>query len=159
GDAVRLGKYGVWVEVDELRAKSPTDRARFLKETCGLTPAAVKAIEEAFRSAPAGKDGHQARLDALAAQASGKKADILKHRAGAGRLVLQPGEERRRTGSHYTPRALTEKVVARTLEPLLVCLGEERTPEQILQLKVCDPAMGSGAFLVATCRALASEIV
>jgi 3-oxoacyl-[acyl-carrier-protein] synthase-3 len=66
--------------------------------------------------------------------------------------VLQPGEERRRSGSHYTPRSLTEKVVRRTLEPLLACLGETRTPKQILELKICDPAMGSGAFLVAACR-------
>lgn len=76
-----------------------------------------------------------------------------------GRLVLQPGEERRRTASHYTPRSLTEKIVKRTLEPLLACLGADRTPDQILQLKICDPAMGSGAFLVATCRELANEIV
>ena len=33
------------------------------------------------------------------------------------------------------------------------------TPEQILDLKVCDPAMGSGAFLVAVCRLLADLLV
>jgi type I restriction-modification system DNA methylase subunit len=27
-------------------------------------------------------------------------------------------------------------------------LGDDATPEQVLELKVCDPAMGSGAFLV-----------
>jgi hypothetical protein len=32
-------------------------------------------------------------------------------------------------------------------------------PEQILDLKVCDPAMGSGAFLVEACRALAGRLV
>jgi len=73
--------------------------------------------------------------------------------------VLQPGEERRRTGSHYTPRWLSERVVRRTLEPILACLGEDRTAEQILELKICDPAMGSGAFLVAVCRLLAEEVV
>ena len=163
----------MWVEVDALRAMSPTDRTRFLKETCGLNPGPVQAVDKAFKEAAQnkqadGKDARVACLDALLAQATGKKADSLKHRASAGRLVLQPGEERRRTGSHYTPRHLTEKVVARTLEPLLACLGPTsgptsgdggRTPEQILQFKICDPAMGSGAFLVAACRALASEIV
>jgi type II restriction/modification system DNA methylase subunit YeeA len=34
-----------------------------------------------------------------------------------------------------------------------------RTPEQILDLKVCDPAMGSGAFLVEACRAIAAKLV
>ena len=65
-----------------------------------------------------------------------------------GALYLQPGEERRRTGSHYTPRELTEPIVRTTLRPVLEGLGERPRPEQILDLKVCDPAMGSGAFLV-----------
>ncbi len=41
-----------------------------------------------------------------------------------------------------------------TLKPILDALGEHPTPEQILGLKVCDPAMGSGAFLVEACRHL-----
>jgi hypothetical protein len=154
--AVRLGKHGVWLETQALRAMTPTDRARFLKETCGLNPGPIQAIEKAVKEA--GKD-ESALAEALAAHAVGKRGDALRHRASSGRLVLQPGEERRRTGSHYTPRSLTEKVVRRTLEPLLACLGEARVPEQILQLKICDPAMGSGAFLVAACRELAGEIV
>ena len=74
-------------------------------------------------------------------------------------LYLQPGEERRRTGSHYTPRELTEPIVRTTLRPVLGALGERPTPEQILDLKVCDPAMGSGAFLVEACRQLAESLV
>ena len=46
-----------------------------------------------------------------------------------------------------------------TLRPVLEALGERPTPEQILELKVCDPAMGSGAFLVETCRQLAERLV
>jgi hypothetical protein len=153
--AVRIGKYGVWVESDAVRAMSATDRARFLKETCGLNPGPAQSLEKALKEA---KD-EAAVNEALSTHAMGRKSDVLRHRAAMGRLVLQPGEERRRTASHYTPRSLAEKVVKRTLEPLLACLGPERTPEQILQLKICDPAMGSGAFLVATCRELASEIV
>ncbi len=76
-----------------------------------------------------------------------------------GSLYLQPGEERRRSGSHYTPRALTEPIVRTTLRPVLEALGERPTAEQILNLKVCDPAMGSGAFLVEACRQLAEELV
>lgn len=152
--AVRLGKYGVWVEAAELRAKSPAERARFLKETCGLNPGPVQALDKAAKAA----DSDAALADALAEHAA-RGDDPSKNRGEGGRLVLQPGEERRRTGSHYTPRSLTEKVVRRTLEPLLACLGEKRTAEQLLELKLCDPAMGSGAFLVATCRELASEIV
>ena len=78
-------------------------------------------------------------------------------------MVLQPSEERRRSGSHYTPRALTEPIVRTTLEPILARLrgadGRPPRPEQILDLKVCDPAMGSGAFLVEACRQLGDALV
>ena len=77
--------------------------------------------------------------------------------------MLQPSEERRRSGSHYTPRALTEPIVRTTLEPILARLrgadGRPPRPEQILDLKVCDPAMGSGAFLVEACRQLGDALV
>jgi len=74
-------------------------------------------------------------------------------------MVLQPSDERRRSGSHYTPRTLTEPIVVTTFRPILERLGPNPTPEQILDLKVCDPAMGSGAFLVAVCRLLADLLV
>ena len=81
----------------------------------------------------------------------------------SGAMVLQPSEERRRSGSHYTPRALTEPIVRAALEPILTRLrGDDgRLPRsaQILDLKVCDPAMGSGAFLVEACRQLGDALV
>jgi hypothetical protein len=83
--------------------------------------------------------------------------------APKGAMVLQPSEERRRSGSHYTPRALTEPIVRTTFEPILARLrgleGRPPRPEQILDLKVCDPAMGSGAFLVEACRQLGDALV
>jgi len=77
----------------------------------------------------------------------------------AGAMVLQPSEERRRSGSHYTPRSLTEPIVRKALEPVLAALGTRPRPDQILNLKVCDPAMGSGAFLVEATRQLAEELI
>src|SRR5262249_53346213 len=82
-----------------------------------------------------------------------------KHETPAGTPILQPTDERRRTGSHYTPRSLTEPIVRHALEPAFQRLGTGATPEQILDLKVCDPAMGSGALLVEACRALAARLV
>ncbi len=73
--------------------------------------------------------------------------------------ALRSTEQRRRSGSHYTPRSLTEPIVRTTLRPLLEDLGEAPTPAQILDLKVCDPAMGSGAFLLEACRQLADALV
>jgi type II restriction/modification system DNA methylase subunit YeeA len=76
----------------------------------------------------------------------------------AGSLYLQPGEERRKSGSHYTPRSLTGPIVRTTLRPVLEALGERPTPAQILDLKLCDPAMGSGAFLVEAARQLGEHL-
>ncbi|HTM24150.1 MAG TPA: N-6 DNA methylase [Vicinamibacterales bacterium] len=69
----------------------------------------------------------------------------------SGRIALTPSGKRKSTGTFYTPRSITEFLVRRTLAPLV--LG--RTPAAILSLRVLDPAMGSGAFLVAACRYLA----
>jgi hypothetical protein len=76
-----------------------------------------------------------------------------------GAMLLQPSDERRRSGSHYTPRSLTQPIVETTLRPILQRLGDKPMPKQILDLKLCDPAMGSGAFLVEACRQLGDQLV
>ncbi len=73
--------------------------------------------------------------------------------------VLQPTDERRRSGSHYTPRSLTEPIVSEALRPILERLGQDARPEDILDLKVLDPATGSGAFLVEACRQLSARLI
>lgn len=75
--------------------------------------------------------------------------DIAAPPAGAPSLVR--GGRRKATGTFYTPRSLTEYLVRRALSPLT----REARPDDILALRVLDPAMGSGAFLVAACRYLA----
>jgi Eco57I restriction-modification methylase len=59
--------------------------------------------------------------------------------------------QRKITGSFYTPSALTDYLVRVTLDPLV----RGKTADEILSLRILDPAMGSGAFLVAACRYLA----
>jgi Eco57I restriction-modification methylase len=58
---------------------------------------------------------------------------------------------RKSTGAFYTPRALTSHIVRETLRPLIA----GRSAGEILRLRVLDPAMGSGAFLVSACTQLA----
>lgn len=89
--------------------------------------------------------------------------------------IFQPGSvyvadssHRGATGTQYTPRSLTEEIVKHTLD-VLVYIGPAdgapedqwklRSPEEILALKICDPACGSGAFLVQACRYLADAVV
>ena len=73
--------------------------------------------------------------------------------------ILQPTSERRRSGSHYTPRSLTEPIVSEALQPIFKRLGPTPSPEEILKLKILDPATGSGAFLVESCRQMAAKLV
>ena len=73
----------------------------------------------------------------------------------AGPLVLtRTSSERKSTGSFYTPRSMTEFLVRRALHPLVA----GRTSDQDPRLRILDPAMGSGAFLVAACRYLAAAL-
>jgi hypothetical protein len=77
--------------------------------------------------------------------------DFVVSDARSGPTLVRTGR-RKATGSFYTPRSLTEFLVRRTLAPLV----DGATPERILQLRILDPSMGSGAFLVAACRFLAT---
>ncbi len=153
GPAVRLGKNGVWVELAELRSASKSEQKKLLDDRCDLSAAAIKNVLAAL----AEHEDDDPAADAIAAL-SGKR-NALRNRARPGQLVLQPTANRRSTGSHYTPRSLSERVVRRTLEPVLACLGEAVAASRILELKVCDPAMGSGAFLVEACRFLGEQVV
>ena len=75
---------------------------------------------------------------------------VLDYEPDAGQLT-RTRDLRKSTGAFYTPRTLTAYVVRETLRPLLA----GRTAEEILRLRVLDPAMGSGAFLVAACAQMA----
>lgn len=63
--------------------------------------------------------------------------------------------ERKVTGSYYTPDYIVEYIVERTLGPLV----EDRSVPEILELRILDPAMGSGHFLVAATSYLARSAV
>ncbi|HVU69321.1 MAG TPA: restriction endonuclease, partial [Ktedonobacteraceae bacterium] len=85
-----------------------------------------------------------------------------------GAFYMTSGTDRRTTGTHYTPRTLTKPMVEYTLEPLVFSGPAEglekpdwrlHMPAELLNLKVCDMAMGSGAFLVESCRYLARRLV
>jgi len=76
---------------------------------------------------------------------------------------LKLGTERRRSGSYYTPPELVQELVKSALEPVLMArldgaCGREEQERLLLSLKVCDPAVGSGHFLLAAARRLAQEL-
>ncbi|MGK3977765.1 DNA methyltransferase [Sorangium sp. So ce118] len=149
GRSIAVLPHHVVIDLEEALALSEAARDKALVEAgCKLADAAQKAWKSAKNEA--------ALLAALGRKVSPRTPDVLPQ----GALYLQPTEERRRSGSHYTPRELTEPIVRTTLQPQLDALAGGKTPraEQILALKVCDPAMGSGAFLVESCRFLAAAL-
>ncbi|MFO0558011.1 MAG: DNA methyltransferase [Polyangiales bacterium] len=177
-DSVCIKPLGVWTSLEELSSQPSAQRAKWIKENLGLATAAAdklskeldalaKAERDGGGDAGDGRDGDDGTLararatamEALEKHSHKRRDDPSLSRARAGQLVLQPGSERRRTSSHYTPRSLSAPIVERTLEPLLRVMGEAPSSAQILALKVCDPAMGSGAFLVEACRYLADQVL
>lgn len=76
---------------------------------------------------------------------------------------LSYGTERKSTGSYYTPPELVNELIKSALIPVLEeKLKSAKSPEEkeqaILKLKVCDPACGSGHFLLAAARTLGKEL-
>ena len=57
-------------------------------------------------------------------------------------------------GVVYTPTGVTEPMARVALEPLL----RGRTAADILSLRICDPALGEGAFLLAAVRVIAEHL-
>ncbi|MFJ3221479.1 Eco57I restriction-modification methylase domain-containing protein [Kitasatospora sp. NPDC086801] len=100
---------------------------------------------------------------------------VPKHGTGTSvfELVNRLGNDRKKTGSYYTPSSLIETLLDSTLDPVIDAAqkrGEQRSTEagqpdastaivdELLALTVCDPACGSGHFLVAAARRIAKRV-
>ncbi len=82
---------------------------------------------------------------------------------GMGKFDLLTGSERKQTGSYYTPPELVHELINSALVPVMEeRLASAKTPEEkeraLLGLRVCDPAAGSGHFLLAAARRIARTL-
>ena len=167
-----LGEVEAWAaEADEVLV------ARLAKET----GRSAKAIEKAIAADPP-VDQRAALLlsacgnDPLLRDRVLPYAALLRDDLRGDPQVLQAGSlyvtqalDRRASGTYYTPRQLAEEVVRHTLDPVAYAPGPAqvadetkwrlRPADELLELKVADIAMGSGAFLVAACRYLAARLL
>lgn len=163
-------------KLEERAIAGEDELVEFLKEETGRTPATLRrALANAvgdtsslmLQSACGTEDGLYERVKryALLLREDSNGYPVIVQQ---GSVYVTAGADRRSTGTHYTPRNLTEPIVKTTLDPLLYVgfeHGEEPTPErlksptEILSLKVCDFACGSGAFLVQACRYLSERLV
>ncbi|MCU0549310.1 MAG: hypothetical protein MUC48_08180 [Leptolyngbya sp. Prado105] len=163
-------------ELERYRAESEDKLWVFLKEQMGKSPAAIKKLLNAeiepreVQRLRTACNNDPDLFDRVLPFAGLVRKDTLDYPIVilAGSVYVTEGVDRRQSGTHYTPRNLTEEIVQYTLEPLVyegVAEGKPkeawrlRSPSELLQLKICDMAMGSGAFLVQTCRYLAGKLV
>ena len=81
------------------------------------------------------------------------------------RFILDPrGSDRKSTGSYYTNPGLVQELIKSALIPVMEARLSEAADTRsakakaLLSIKVCDPACGSGAFLIAACNKLGREL-
>jgi hypothetical protein len=162
--------------VRELEKLSPDALVEHLQELTGRSEAALRSA----LSKPVDEDHFHRIL--IACDNDRKTADRVRpfahllRKDSWGDPLIYPTDAfivgmsagRRETGSHYTPKALTEPIVQHALEPLVYVGPAEglaqdkwklKSPSDLLRLKICDMAMGSAAFLVQTCRWLGDRLV
>lgn len=78
---------------------------------------------------------------------------------GSFALTTAAGSERKTTGSYYTPTSLINCLLDTALDPVLAEAAGKNDPEKaILALRICDPACGSGHFLVAAAHRVAKRL-
>jgi hypothetical protein len=178
GGAKRLEPEMALSKLEQERVKGEASFVAWLKDETQKSPAALKnalgvdiqkdALKlSRLRSACGNDDALLGRILPFAGLIRmddfGNPAVIL-----PGSVYVTAGTSRRATGSHYTPRSLTEPIVQHTLEPLVYAGVAEglpreewklRSAEELLDLKICDMAMGSAGFLVQVVRYLAERLI
>jgi hypothetical protein len=168
-----------WIKVTELEsatAEGVERLAELLQDRCGSSASRIRNdLAKPVDDALAGRLLAACHGDAELRDRIQRYAHLVRNDPWgyplvypAGSFIVTTGSDRRETGAHYTPKSLTEAIVMETLTPVVYVGPAEgrpreqwvlKSPSEILDLKVCDPAMGSGAFLVQACRWLAERLV
>lgn len=144
-DGARLGSVDVPALGGALFANAPVAHAgRACDETIGRALAAL-----AYGVGGVGE--HPLDVAALDVEHLGS---IYEHLMAPAATPGAPALLRKRTGAFYTPRLLADELVQRTLAPLV----QDASAEDILRLRVLDPAMGSGALLASAHRCLVEAV-
>lgn len=145
-ESVCLKPRRVWISVRDVLSEPPKTRAQWLAARASLPKSAAFSLAPTLADATSGASVLAALSEWLAPGTEPSPA---------GSLVVESGVARRRSGSHFTPDALCRLVVERALGPLL---PPNAGADAVLRLRVCDPSMGSGAFLCEAAEFLASRL-
>jgi hypothetical protein len=145
GASVKIAPSGLWVSLRALLEEPRATRSRRLQRLAGLPKGDVERLSEPLSRAGSEEELGNGLLRALPRRAEQRPE---------GALVVGAHLARRSAGAHYTPRAVAEVTLARALGALL----QGRAAADILALRICDPAMGSGDFLGVAADVLASAL-
>lgn len=162
--------------LEEKLAKGEEDLLKFLKGETGKSESALKKLLKSeidtqdvakLRTACQSDDALWIRVQPFAGLV---RLDNFEYPVviPKGHVFVTAGTDRRSSGTHYTPKSLTEPIVQYVLEPLVYVGPAEGKPKgewklksakELLDLKICDMACGSGAFLVQAARYMAERLM
>ena len=159
-DALSWGDRAVAVLLDRLLWTTPKGRPRervhygaLDVEDLGHIYEALLELEPAIATAPMVRL-RRAKLEIVVPGWDGGEP------IPPGRFFLRTGTGRKSSGSYYTPHALVRFLVRETLGPLVAAASPDDSPDPgaLLRLRIVDPAMGSGHFLIEACRFLGDAL-
>lgn len=159
---------------DALDALDASDSARTLHKLCqSWAERAVKAAK--LVKYPRKDTDHRVREQWNCDVEKTARALVQRLILPGGWFLVRWGGTRKGSGTFYTRPQLASPIVRRALQPLAYAPVREendaqtglvtvtawapRAPEAILELKVCDPAMGSGSFLISALRTLTQALI
>lgn len=162
-------------ELERIAAKGEKELLKFLKDETGRSESALKkALKAEIDDQLASRFGTACQDSLLWKRVKPFAGLVRQDTSGypvvitTGSVFVTGGTDRRSSGTHYTPKSLTEPIVQYTLEPLVYVGPAEGSPKEewklrsakeLLDLKICDMACGSGAFLVQACRYLSARLL
>ena len=97
------------INVDDFLAQKGNQREKWIKDLAGVDLKFSAKIKKELKEVKS--------IDELCSVLDNRLSPHTKRGLNSGKLILQPTKERRKSGSHYTPRSLTEPIVKETFRP------------------------------------------
>lgn len=156
-----LGLSGLGASLFSRDALSILDGAQLPNRALLAAVRALAQIDDPVTGLPRPVDYRNLDSEELGGMYEGLLAYTPRYHADerAFTLEVSTGNDRKKSGSYYTPSDLIALVLDEALDPLLDEAIRESDPEQaLLDLTVVDPACGSGHFVVAAVRRIAKAL-
>ncbi len=156
-----LGLSGLGASLYEREALGILDGAKLPNRALLAAVRALSQIDDPVTGLPRSVDYRNLDSEELGGMYEGLLAYTPRYHADdrTFSLDIATGNERKKSGSYYTPSDLIALVLDEALDPLIDDAIRTSDPEKaLLDLTVVDPACGSGHFVVAAARRIASAL-